>query len=141
MIYLGIRRKNRSTSVDQGAKPRQNFVHDESWSPLDETSLRGLEIQHTRLIAKNHTNRSSARTAQRNRETGMPGEISALRDRASQWRPQLVKLGRRYDQYETRSSLFAALGGIQIDVLDVAAIHLYGLSPHVRRVQPCFVLF
>jgi hypothetical protein len=85
--------------------------------------------------------KAKARTAQRNRKTGMPSEISAWRDRANQRGTQYVEPSWRHDQYETRSSLFATLGGIQIDVVDVATIHLNGLSSHVRCVQPCFVLF
>jgi len=82
VIYLAFGRE--TTSVDQRAEPREYFIHNETGSLLDEASLPGLEIDHARLVAQNHANRSSARTAQRNRKTGVPGETSALRDRANQ---------------------------------------------------------
>ncbi len=73
--------------------------------------------------------RSSA--AQGDRETGIAGKTPALRDWADKGSPQNVECFRRYDQGVAGACLLAALGGIQIDVVDVAALH--PIEPRVRR--------
>ena len=62
--------------------------------------------------------------AQKHREASMPGEIPTLRDRTDKRGPEDVERLGGNDQCVARGRLLPALGGTQIDVINVSAIHL-----------------
>ena len=85
-------------SVNQSSQTGAHFIDDEIGSALDESGLSGLEVEHSCLVAKNHTASSCSCTAERDRKPGMTGKIPTLGDWANQWSAQNIKLLRRHDQ-------------------------------------------
>ena len=72
----------------------------------------------------------------RNSKACISGKMPSLRDRANKRCPQNIEGLRRNYQHITRACLLTAFDWIQIDVEDVAALHLQSLIAHGRRIQP-----
>src|SRR5208283_4995023 len=110
--------------LDQGSQLRQHLINDEIGSPFDEPRLAGLQIENARLVAEHDALCPHSGSAQRNGETGMPGKRPTLRDRADQRGSEYVEGLRGDDQHITGTGLLAALDGVQVDVVNVAPLHL-----------------
>jgi hypothetical protein len=82
-----------------------------------------LQIEDTRLVAQHDPLGVGAAAAQGNGESPVAGEIAALRDRANQWRSKPVEFSRGDDEDVSRACLLPAFDRIEIDMVDITAIH------------------
>lgn len=76
----------------------QHLINDESGNLFDESRFSGLQVEHTRLVAQVDALGLRSGSTQRDRKTGMTGEISTLRNRADTRCPEHMESFRGDDR-------------------------------------------
>src|SRR4029450_4209620 len=102
---------------------RQNFIHDEVRNPLDELSPAFFQIQHAGLIAQHHAVDLRPGATQRYSESRIARKLSALRNRQKEGRTQSVKDFAADDKHIAGPGLLTAPDRIEVDVIEIAALH------------------
>ena len=108
---------------EQGQQLGDYLVDDSRRDLLNKRGTAALQVKNPRLIAQHDALSVGAAAAQGNGESPVAGEIPALRDRANQRRSKPVEFSRGNDQDVARACLLPPFDRIEIDMVDVAAIH------------------
>ena len=140
--YSNIRREaTRHLLRNQRREAAQDVVYHRHGRSFHETPAANRKVERARLIADDDALRLRARSHESACEARAARERVPLADGQRDDESPAVMLGRRNDKHVAPAALLLAAGGLEIDVIDVAAVGRTRhrselLSPARRGLQP-----